>query len=61
MGRQYEPQGFKGGQLVIPIKEARKLLGKDAHTLSDDQVEELIKLLTSMAEDLLQTNGSKVY
>jgi hypothetical protein len=40
--------------LVISVKEARKLLGANAKTMSDSQVEELINLLTSMAEDFLQ-------
>lgn len=60
MERHYQPHSNKNDQLVISIKEARKLLGKDAHTLSDNQVKELVLLLTSMAEDFLQTNGSKV-
>lgn len=47
--------------LVISVKEARKILGKDARQLSDSQVKELIIMLTSMAEDFLQTNSSKVY
>jgi hypothetical protein len=39
---------------IISIKEARKLLGKSAVTLSDSQIEELVGVLTSMAEDFLQ-------
>ncbi len=45
-------------KLIISVPEARKLLGKDAHTLSDDQVKELIASLTSMAEQFLQNSGS---
>ena len=45
-------------QHLISIKEARKLLGVKSYALSDNQIKELIKLLTSMAEDFLQNNGS---
>lgn len=47
-------------KLVISVKEARKILGKDAIELSDNQVKELIIVLTSMAQDYLQVQGSKV-
>lgn len=36
--------------LIISIKEARKLLGKDAKGMSDDDVEELIQNLQSIAK-----------
>jgi hypothetical protein len=58
--RHYQLHSNKNDQLVISVKEARKILGIDAHTLSDNQVKELVLVLTSMAEDFLQTNGSKV-
>lgn len=45
-------------KLIISVPEARKYLGKDAYTLSDDQVKELIVSLTSMAEQFLQNSGS---
>jgi hypothetical protein len=45
---------------LITVKEARKLLGADARGMSDDQIEELILLLTSTAEDFLQDKGSKL-
>ncbi len=61
MENQYGPLNINSDRLVISVKEARKVLGKDAHTLSDSQVKELILVLTSMAEDFLQTNSSKVY
>lgn len=48
-------------QLVISIKEARKLLGKDGKTLSDSQVIELIQTLTVVADDFLQNLGSINY
>lgn len=59
--KHYAPQKINTDRLVITVKEARKLLGKDAHTLSDSQVKELIEVLTSIAEDFLQNNSSKVY
>jgi len=36
--------------LIISIKEARKLLGKDAQGMSDDDVEELIQNLQSISK-----------
>jgi hypothetical protein len=47
-------------KLIITVKEARKLLGVDAKELSDSQVEEEIVRLTSIAEEFLQNDGSKV-
>jgi hypothetical protein len=40
--------------LIITVKEARKLLGSNSHTMSDDQVKELIMILSGMAEKFLQ-------
>lgn len=48
-------------QLVISIKEARKLLGQDGKLLSDNQVIELIQTLTVVADDFLQNLGSINY
>jgi len=39
---------------LISIKEARKLLGKDAHGLGDEEVMELITLLTDTAKEYLK-------
>jgi len=39
--------------LLISVKEARKLLGKEAQPLSDQQVEEYITLLSAIAKDFL--------
>lgn len=39
--------------LIISIKEARKLLGKDGEQLSDDQIEHLIITLTELSSVLL--------
>jgi hypothetical protein len=47
-------------RLIISVGEARRLLGKDAKSLTDDQVEEQILLLSSLAENFLQDNSSKV-
>jgi len=48
-------------ELIISIKEARKLLGKDANSMSDDQIAEYILLFTSMGSDFLQDLGSTNY
>jgi len=61
VAQHYAPQNISSDQLVISIKEARKILGKDAHNMSDSQVKDLIEILTSMADDFLQNKGSKVY
>lgn len=50
-----------GGQQVISVKEARKLLGLDGKMLSDSQIAELIETLTSVANDFLQGIGSINY
>jgi hypothetical protein len=39
--------------LIISVKEARKLLGKDGEQLADDQIEHLIITLTEMSSVLL--------
>lgn len=49
-----------GRRLIISVKEARKILGKQAHSMSDDQVEEMIIVLSDMSERFLQNSGSKV-
>jgi hypothetical protein len=46
-------------QLVISVKEARKLLGKDGEGLSDDQIKNLIITLTEVSTRVLAQNGSK--
>jgi Ca2+-binding EF-hand superfamily protein len=40
-------------QLLISVKEMRKLLGSDGSTMSDDQIELLIMTLTDMSSMLL--------
>jgi len=39
--------------LIISIKEARKLMGRDAVSLTDDQIEDLIITLTEASSMLL--------
>lgn len=46
-------------KLIISVKEARKLLGKDGLHLSDDQVKLLIVDLTDMSSEQLNEKGSK--
>lgn len=55
------PHNVNSDQLVISIKEARKLLGQDSKILSDSQVIELIQTLTVVADDFLQDLGSINY
>lgn len=45
-------------ELVISVKEARKLLGKSGKEISDSQIVELVQTLTSVADDFLQDLGS---
>lgn len=44
---------------IITVKEARKLLGKDAESLSDDQVQEIIVALKVLANRYLGNTGSR--
>lgn len=57
----YAPHNNISDQLVISVKEARKLLGKDGKTLSDSQVIELIQTLTVVADNFLLDLGSINY
>lgn len=41
--------------LIISVKEMRKLLGKDASAMTDDQVTELIITLTEASSVLLNS------
>lgn len=61
VAQQYAPQNVNNDQLVISVKEARKLLGQDGKTLSDSQVIELIQTLTVVADDFLPDLGSINY
>lgn len=48
------------GRLIISVKEARKILGKQSRAMSDGQIEEMIIILSDMSERFLQNIGSKV-
>jgi len=39
---------------IISIKEARKILGKDAETMTDRGIEEVVNTLDLLAKDALQ-------
>lgn len=61
MAQHYAPHNLNSDQLVISIKEARKLLGQDGKTLSDTQMIELIQTLTVVADNFLLDLGSINY
>ena len=61
VAQQYAPHNVNRDQLVISVKEARKLLGQDGKTLSDSQVIELIQTLTVVADNFLLDLGSINY
>ncbi|MBA3679366.1 hypothetical protein H0W80_04250 [Candidatus Saccharibacteria bacterium] len=44
---------------VVSITSARKLLGKEALSMSDDQIKDLIFTLTLVAKQYLRYNSSK--
>lgn len=54
------PMPTRTGRLIISVKEARKILGKQSHYMSDSQIEEMIVTLSDMSERFLQKAGSKV-
>jgi vacuolar-type H+-ATPase subunit H len=39
---------------IISVKEARKILGKDAETMADREIEEVVNTLDLLAKDALQ-------
>lgn len=57
----HAPHNNISDPLVISVKEARKLLGKDGKTLSDNQVIELVQTLTVVADNFLLDLGSINY
>lgn len=61
VAHHYAPHDNISDQLVISVKEARKLLGRDGKTLSDTQVIELVQTLTVVADDFLSDIGSINY
>lgn len=52
-------QGKLPEKTLITVKEARKLLGSDCSTLSDNQVQEIIITLYLMAQQYLNKGSSK--
>lgn len=46
-------------RLIISVKEARKLLGKEARELSDEQVIDIINLLSAAARHYLKKKRVK--
>jgi hypothetical protein len=44
---------------IISVKEARKLLGKDYRTLTNEQIEEIVTLLNVVALDFIQSTVPK--
>ena len=49
----------KTGSLVVSVQKARRILGTLAHSMSDDQVKDLIYSLHLLAKEQLVYNGSK--
>lgn len=49
----------KMGSLVVSVQKARRILGTLAHSMSDDQVKDLIYSLHLLAKEQLVYNGSK--
>ncbi len=45
---------------VISIKEARKILGKDAQSMTDAEITEVVSTLTLLAKDTLETARLKM-
>jgi len=45
--------------MVISIKEARKLLGKEARSLDDNEILEVIKFLSILAQEYLKKKSVK--
>jgi ribonuclease HIII len=44
---------------IISVKEARRLLGKDAKDLDDDQIIEIVNSLTELAKHNIDKKGVK--
>ncbi len=45
---------------IISVNEARKLLGKEAQSMDDEQVIQVVQLLTDVAKAYLKNNDKKV-
>lgn len=46
------------GQLVITVKEARKLLGRDFRSLDDKQIEDIVTKLDLLAQGFIAKSVS---
>lgn len=51
---QKDTAALATSQLIISSKQARRLLGKDAKKLSDDEVTDIIITLTALASAFLR-------
>lgn len=47
-------------QPIISVKDARKILGKDYDTLTDEQIEEAARLLHSIAKQFIEHRTKKI-
>lgn len=45
---------------VISVNEARKLLGKEAQDMDDEQIIQVVQLLTDVAQAYLESNAKKL-
>lgn len=45
---------------IISVKEARKILGKDANGMSDEDIESVVQTLDLLAKDALQKAKVKI-
>lgn len=46
--------------MTITVKEARKILGKDADSMTDAEIEEVVNTLTLMPSDTIETIKHKI-
>lgn len=51
-----DSSAFIASGLIISVKEARKVLGRDAELLSDDDVIKLVSSFTRIANGFLQSS-----
>ncbi len=45
---------------IISVKEAKKILGKDADSMTNSEIEEIIETLHLLAKDTLQVAREKI-
>jgi hypothetical protein len=51
---------MSGDNLIVSVKEARKILGSDAANMTDDEIIEVISTLDIMAKGALETARTKL-